>query len=614
MYINNSSTPTIHNSRIVDNINGGGIYIGFSSPIFETCLIQGNNNQLGSGGGGVEIVNSHNLSFTSCIINDNETATEGGGVFCIQSSPQFAACTFSNNKANAPVYGTGGGLCAISNSQPEITDCIFSNNESTADGSGLAFDQSSPLIINCEVKQNTAGTTGGAIISRGSITTLKNCRILGNSSLSSGGAVSSYLNDELTLDNCVMSENSAALSGGGMYAHSNCNIKIYNCTLTANVAGEKGGGIWIDGTENDNVITLSNSIFWDNDAAINDEISVLNNSTPNITYSVIDESKVNFTVDLATNITGNTDPLLMHVANQDFHLTANSPCIDAGTDANAPITDFDDESRIDNPNFFNTDSSFVDIGADEFVDSDNDDLPDYWEVANGLNPSKSDADGDFLPDGWEVAHGFDPLIQAIDMDFDGDGLTDYQEYYIGSDPKHQDSNGNGILDSDEDLDLDGLTNLIEFQLGIDPTKIDSDDDRLADNWEVENDISLAAEYRFSPGNNDSDGDGISDDLEDYDNDGIINFIEYQNQTDPLEVSFTLTITSNHDGVSALGNPQGAGSYPIGTSASFSVTIPIIVIPDKKLYDSISADSGIIMMNKNENVNISWFASYKLNTL
>ncbi len=443
MYIINSSNPAISDSDIVDNSNGGGIYIENSSPVFDTCLIQRNRNQLGSGGGGIEIINSDNLSFTSCTISENDTAKEGGGVFCIQSSPQFTACVFNNNKANDPIFGTGGGMCAINNSQPAITDCIFKNNESIADGGGLAFDQSSSLIINCEIRGNTAGKTGGAIISRSSATTLKNCRIFNNSSLLSGGAISSYLNDDLTLNNCVISSNSTTINGGAIYTHSNCNIKVYNSTLTANIAGAEGGGIWIDGTESDNTVTLSNSIFWNNDAATHDEISIFNNTDPDITYCLINGGKVNFTLDTLTNISGNTDPLLLNVAGQDFRLTADSPCIDAGTDTNAPATDFDNEVRVDNPNFLNTDNSIVDIGSDEYVDTDADNIPDFWEFAYGLNANISD----------------------VNIDTDGDGLFNIDEFMLQTDPLNLDTDGDNISDAWEDgnnlnpkvVDLTNLT-------------------------------------------------------------------------------------------------------------------------------------------------------------
>jgi hypothetical protein len=83
-------------------------------------------------------------------------------------------------------------------------------------------------------------------------------------------------------------------------------------------------------------------------------------------------------------------------------MTAGSPCIDAGDpnfvpDPNAP-TDIDGEDRVI--------GGRVDIGADEFLDSDGDGLPDFWEQRYFGDP-----------------HAADP-----NADPDGDGLTNIQEY------------------------------------------------------------------------------------------------------------------------------------------------------------------------------------------
>ena len=51
-------------------------------------------------------------------------------------------------------------------------------------------------------------------------------------------------------------------------------------------------------------------------------------------------------------------PLSVNAPAGDFHLQANSPCIDAGTNVGAPIRDFEGDPRPD--------GCFVDIGADEY--------------------------------------------------------------------------------------------------------------------------------------------------------------------------------------------------------------------------------------------------------
>ena len=57
-------------------------------------------------------------------------------------------------------------------------------------------------------------------------------------------------------------------------------------------------------------------------------------------------------------------------------------------------------------------------------DADGDGLTDYYELANGLNPSQADADGDGLTDREEIVRGFNPF----NADMDDDGLSDKVEW------------------------------------------------------------------------------------------------------------------------------------------------------------------------------------------
>ncbi|MBW2963689.1 thrombospondin type 3 repeat-containing protein, partial [Candidatus Woesearchaeota archaeon] len=70
--------------------------------------------------------------------------------------------------------------------------------------------------------------------------------------------------------------------------------------------------------------------------------------------------------------------------------------------------------------------------------------------------------------------------------------------------------------------------------------IDTDGDRLPDWWEIlYGDLGCALNYQ----DDDSDADGITDDLEDYNGNEILNFEEYQEDDDPCEI-----VDSDNDGI------------------------------------------------------------------
>ncbi|MEI8080002.1 MAG: hypothetical protein WCH61_10295, partial [bacterium] len=57
-----------------------------------------------------------------------------------------------------------------------------------------------------------------------------------------------------------------------------------------------------------------------------------------------------------------------------------------------------------------------------------------------------DSDGDGMPDWWEVAYGLDPFVNDADLNPDGDLLINLEEYFAGTNPHRYDTNNDGIQD------------------------------------------------------------------------------------------------------------------------------------------------------------------------
>ena len=113
-------------------------------------------------------------------------------------------------------------------------------------------------------------------------------------------------------------------------------------------------------------------------------------------------------------------------------------------------------------------------------DSDEDGIPDDWEVKLGYDPlnkySRWIADGGSLDDPSKKEDG--------DYDSDTDLLSDAGEIVMGTDLLIDDSDDDDILDGNEDTDLDGLRDGLEIRYGTDPFNVDTDGDELDDNSEI----------------------------------------------------------------------------------------------------------------------------------
>lgn len=109
----------------------------------------------------------------------------------------------------------------------------------------------------------------------------------------------------------------------------------------------------------------------------------------------------------------NLNPRFVGIGNHPYNLSFNSPCINAGD----PYTPIDDEGSTDITGYIRISGGRIDMGACEYVDSDNDRLSDYEEDdVYQTNPDDDDTDNDGIDDGAELGHWADNW----DFDYDDD--------------------------------------------------------------------------------------------------------------------------------------------------------------------------------------------------
>lgn len=331
-------------NTIIDCENDGrGFYFHrgeTSSSIVDGFTIKNGN---ADKGGGI-YCNSSSPTIVKCTITGNTASDRGGGVECSNSSsPTIANCTFSDNSA---VYG--GGMCNVQTSSPTVTNCTFKNNSATWGGGMSNHSSSSPTVTECIFETNSAESGGGIYCTEVSSPTIVACIISGNQASGNIGGIHCYRGAAPVIINCIITGNSASGMGGGIGCQDYATPTIINCTITNNQAGQYGGGLLCLGYES--WPTMTNCILWGNTSP---EVCP-GTGTTTISYCDIDQ-------DGYAGSDGNIreDPRFYAPENGDYHLSADSPCIDTGSSEGAPVDDIDGDPRPYGDN--------VEIGADEYV-------------------------------------------------------------------------------------------------------------------------------------------------------------------------------------------------------------------------------------------------------
>ncbi|NQU05945.1 MAG: S8 family serine peptidase, partial [Calditrichaeota bacterium] len=224
------------------------------------------------------------------------------------------------------------------------------NNEQTQ-GGGIKIDENSAATItHCIIQNNRSenGSGGGVWVGNGSELTIEDCLIRGNYSLGSGGGISLRA-VEAQITRCVITDNTCTLIGGGIESANSTSV-IRNTTLYGNETtaahGYEGGALGVDDGSNTTVI---NTIMWSNSPQeiwcsgnnSSSELSINNSDLNGGQDGIVTSNNLNITWGEG-NI--DSDPLFADPDNGDFHLTANSPCINTG-DPDSP--DDPDGTRAD---------------------------------------------------------------------------------------------------------------------------------------------------------------------------------------------------------------------------------------------------------------------------
>ncbi len=269
--------------------------------------------------------------------------------------------------------------------------------------------------------------------------TISNCRITNNT----GNGISFSTNSDLIVDHSIICDNNGSgisgyadilsatncwihLNGGTGINLSACSTgsEVRNCTIVYNT------GKAIDGTTNN--LDVTNGILWDNNSSGQQYgggcipiYSCYNH--PTLTCGDTDPNN-------PTNIF--CDPCFAYDDETlgNFHLSANSPCIDEGDNTNVITgeTDIDNEDRIND--------TYVDMGADE-----------YYSCDSGI---------------------------SCTLDYNADGVVNLKEFALFEKAWHNydpatNSDPNENYDTRCDLDNDQYIDLDDLMIFVDSTNAET---------------------------------------------------------------------------------------------------------------------------------------------
>ncbi len=323
---------------------GGGLRLGVGADVTLTETTVTNNSsiepinltQTAGRGGGVFADASSFLRLEQSRVHANRSI-QGGGLWLSANS----TCTLDhsevigNNGGIISPYlyqGTGGGVQNAG--LLTITDSTISNNTTVEAGGGI-LNTGTLEILSSSITNNEARAddsllccptfaAGGGIDNKGTLTvedTILAGNIAASHTSSSGGAIHNHTGGDLILRRSLVRENRVFGSSNNGSA-----IVTFGSILTMNESTLIEQSTIVDNTgapgfQNTGLLSLppahiSNSILW-------------NNTSTQITGDVtVNYSNVEGGWSGTGN--GNSDPLFVNAAGDDYRLSVSSPCIDAG--------------------------------------------------------------------------------------------------------------------------------------------------------------------------------------------------------------------------------------------------------------------------------------------
>ncbi len=325
------NTPTLTGFTIRDGVAdlGAGISVRRTDARLSHLVVSDNVAEGDHGsGGGIFLQECAPILRNLRVLHNR--AQSSAGLRCSDVSIIIEDVTIFGNRAE---NSTGGISLSVNDNDPHVLNRIevIENSATRRGGMRISSDEVNITLNNCIISGNTSGQDEIVSISNRGNTIFNNCIFTHNVS-ENEGVLCLDGNSNATFNYCSITDNISATKGA-LYITSGSDVVINYCTIANNLS-EETGGIYM---RSDNSLTVNNSIIYGNTP--NQAYFHRDQEFCQIRYSDIQDGQEgiifrndDFEVDFGENCI-ELDPMFIDPENSDYHLSDESPCLDAADPA-----------------------------------------------------------------------------------------------------------------------------------------------------------------------------------------------------------------------------------------------------------------------------------------
>ncbi|MBQ8837690.1 MAG: hypothetical protein IJ005_00045 [Bacteroidales bacterium] len=276
LYIVNS---TVDMDKVIVKENSGNNASGLFAKGSDLVITNSSfdDNVATGNGGGIWFSSGNNIRMEDCTVNGNSAVDAAGLYFVVGEDSSINATVTDVEMSGNTASGKGAGLYLRSATIGQtlnvtVDGCLIAENEAATQGSAInCLNASGMLIRNTEIRENEGGSKeGGILSSQDASATYRNCSFIDNSAFYNAVTLIKFGTN--VFDGCVWRGNKNT-AFGNIYIltsaddHGSSDVVFTNCLFDSNVVTGRGGAIYARATAAGGVnVKCVNTTFYKNEA------------------------------------------------------------------------------------------------------------------------------------------------------------------------------------------------------------------------------------------------------------------------------------------------------------------------------------------------------------